>query len=257
VGATGLVCLNGAEIRPWTSTIPEDGLKEFPEEPSEAAMLALITSDAAHVRKDFMDEFGSQLGNMAKALTEAYSSYRHLETTVHLDHRSAYVQGYAFAALNNLITSVNLFLIGLQLPSGNLMRQYSEATAMALLCSHPKIDILARLRSDPHSFPYHKAIDLVSRERNRKLLDLKGPEWKTFGKIAQFYDRSSHASFFAVASQTMFGQKGKLILLGEFDREKLEPYRVELRRRENAARVLTNLMDYLSERLPQKTQPEA
>lgn len=236
--------------------MPEHSLKEFPEKPSEAAMLALITSDAAHVRKDFIDEFGSELGQIAKALTDAYSSFRRLETTARLDHRSAYVQGYAFAAFNNLITSVSLFLVGLQLPSGNLMRQYSEATAMALLCSHPKIDTLARLRSDPHSFPYHKAIEIVSRERNRRLLDLKGPEWKAFGKIAQFYDRFSHASFFALASRTMFGQKGKLILLGEFDPEKLEPYRIELRRRESAAKVLANLMDYLSERLPPKDQLE-
>ena len=78
------------------------------------------------------------------------------------------------------------------------------------------------------------------------------PEWKTFGNIAKFYDRFSHASFFSVASQTMFSQPGMLIVLGEFDPEEKEPYRLEMRRRMTAATVVGHLIDYLSERLPKK-----
>jgi hypothetical protein len=211
-------------------------------------------SDHAHVRARFVTEFSTEIDGIVRALTEAYAAYRRLENTVLLDHRSAYVQGFAYAALNSVITSTNLFLVGLQLPSGNLMRQYGEATAMALLCSHPKIDVLARVRKDADSFPYHKAIQLVSREDNRKLLDLKGPEWKTFGEIAKFYDRFSHASFFAVASQTMFDQPGMLIVLGDFDPQKIDAYRIEVKRRQTAATVLAHLMDYLSERLPPKKE---
>lgn len=235
-------------------------MKELPIEPSESAMRDLILSDQAHVRERFAKEFSTEIDEIVVALTKAYSAYRRLEETVLLDHRAAYAQAFAYAALNNLITSTHLFLTGLQLPSGNLMRQYGEATAMALLCSHPKIDVLARVRKDPHAFPYHKAIEIVSRKPNRKLLDLKGPEWKTFGDIAKFYDRFSHASFFAVASQTMFDQPGMLIVLGDFDSQKLHAYRIELKRRKTAATVVGHLMDYLSERLPPKktdgTQPK-
>jgi len=215
-------------------------------------MRTLIISDHAHVRERFLEEFSGEIDEITATLTQAYSAYRRLEDKVRLDDRSAHVQAFAFTALNSLITSTNLLLSGLQLPSGNLMRQYGEASAMALLCSHPSIDVLARMRKDPHSFPYQNAIEIVGRKRNRRLLGLKAPEWKTFGNIGKFYDRFSHASFFAIASQTMFGQPGMLIVLGEFDPEKIEPYRIEMRRRKTAATVLGHLMDYLSERLPQK-----
>ena len=230
-------------------------MERLPDDASESDIHGLLLSDHSSVRAKFVARFPQEIKEVSTSLSQSYSAYRRLEARVRLDKRAAYVQAYVYSAFNSLLTSSNLLLSGLQLPSGNLMRHYGESTAMALLCSHPQINTFELLEKNEDTFPFSTSLELVARERNRKLLDLKGPEWRTFREISKFYDRFSHASWFAIASQFVFSQPGMLAVLGEFDEDKVSAYEVELRRRNSGARVLRAMVDHLAERLPPREPP--
>lgn len=219
---------------------------------SEADILAVVFSDHSRVRQQFRERLKPEIDEAISALAGAYRAYRRLEALIRLDKRAAYVLAFAYTALNSLLTSLHLLISGLPLPSGNLMRHYGEAIAMALLCSHPEINTYELLEQNSNSFAFHKSLDVVNRERNRKLLEIDGPGWESFMEITAFYDRFSHASLFAVFAQFMFGQPGSLSLLGEFDPEKVEQYRFELKRRRSAAELFQHMIVSLAGRLPAK-----
>jgi len=61
-----------------------------------------------------------------------------LDQAVGTNRRIATVT-FVCTATDSLIPSVQLLLSGMPIPSGNLMRQHAEATAMALLCSSPDL----------------------------------------------------------------------------------------------------------------------
>jgi hypothetical protein len=141
------------------------------------------------------------------------------------------------------------------IPAGHLMRQYGEATAMALLCSSPDLDTFSRLEQSPGEFPAHDSLRLVNRRRTRALLDISADAWQEFMVISGFYDKYSHASELALASQFMFSRSGWLAIGGEFDDAKRPQYQIELRRRVSASHVLTGLTQELYRRALPKPPP--
>lgn len=215
-------------------------IDSFPLRPTSAEVRELLLNDHASTRTQFVSHFGVELSALSEALTAAFVAYRDLDDQVRGELRVATVLGFVFTALNSVVTSSQLLLSGMLIPAGNLMRQYGEATAMALLCSNPKLDTFDRFDAARKTFPVHDAMHLAARKAALRELDINEDDWARFTEINKFYDRFSHPTQLAVASQFMFSRSGMIVLGGEFDSAKVDQYRIEFARRRSAAEVLTS-----------------
>ncbi len=144
---------------------------------------AIIFSENEEVRQQFVQHFQSEIDKFILSLTRAYRRLQEMQARVPYDKRSAWVDHFLFAAFNSLLTSFHLLISGFSVPAGNLMRHYGEAVAMAFLLSHRQINTFEVLEREPRRYPVHKALDLVKRTRNAKLLGIDGKGWEEFSKI--------------------------------------------------------------------------
>src|SRR5690242_15037331 len=103
---------------------------------SQEQIRALILDDHRRTRANFMALLGPELDIAIAACTGAYNTWIEFDRSVAYDPRTAMVATFCYTAVNSLLTSLHLLVSGLVVPSGNLMRHYGEAVAMALLCSH-------------------------------------------------------------------------------------------------------------------------
>jgi len=126
---------------------------------------------------------------------------------------------------------------------------------MALLLSHRQIDTFASIDKDPQKFSVHKALDLVRRRRNARLLGIDGPGWKKFEELTSFYDQYSHPSVFTVSSGHSFSLVGYRQIGGEFDSAKLEAYRKEISLRISASQRLHETVEVVEKHLINSKSP--
>jgi hypothetical protein len=227
----------------------------FPANPAKKDVRALILSNHDSVRGQFVAQFGNEIDLISTNLADVLNRYRDLDNAVGKNRRIAMVTAFVYAAANSLLTSSQLLVSGMLIPSGHLMRQHAEAVAMALLCSSPKLDVFERMDKSPKTFPVHESLTMVGRKRSIQALNIDGKAWQEFVNITKFYDDLSHPSVLAVYSQFMFAKRGWLILGGEFDQGKVKEYGIELRRRSSAAKVLASLAEELVRRVPTMTAP--
>lgn len=73
---------------------------------------------------------------------------------------------------------------------------------MALLCSHPAIDVFQRIEADVRRFPVSSAVQMVRKRRNAELLRVNTDAWSVFQAITKWYDAYSHATVFSLATQS-------------------------------------------------------
>lgn len=179
----------------------------------------------------FAENFPMMQSSSLVSPSEYVLGYVGLGGALKPDIRAAWVEKFVFTAFNSLFVSCHLLISGFLVPSGNLMRQYAEAYAMALLCSHHELDVLRRFDKDPGRFPVHNAVQLVRNRRNMRVLNINARGWASFETISKWYDHYSHASVLSLATVAVLKTPGSLILGGEFDDGKREAYRKELRLR--------------------------
>ena len=106
-----------------------------PSRPDE--IVKELFHDNSEVLNAFSERFSKELLEFAELFSDAYK--KHLELN-HLikgteNKQKAYVSGLTHLLLDNLLTSVKLFIMGYEIPSGNLMRQVIESVALVTLCS--------------------------------------------------------------------------------------------------------------------------
>lgn len=222
----------------------------LPEDAGASEIRELLFRGHGDVRDAFATAFPSEIDGCIAAIAETYSAYRAFERAAPKTQRTAQVQAFSYTALNSLISSLFLLISGMLIPAGHLMRQYAEATAMALLCSHPALITFARFEKEKTRYPVHDALIEVNKKRNRRVLDINAEGWKTFMEIASFYDQFSHASALVISAQMMLDRPGKLIMLGDYDADKSDVYHYEFPRRRSAAVALEQLIVVLTDRLP-------
>jgi hypothetical protein len=215
---------------------------------------ATLFSDNRDTRKKFLQHFGSEIDNFVSAISRSYTRLEEMPPRVPYDKRSAWVDEFLFAAFNSLVTSFHLLISGFNIPSGNLMRHYGEATAMALLLSHWQINAFDLLEKD-FRFPVHKALDIVKRNRNAELLGVSKQGWEKFIEITSFYDQYSHPSIFAAASTHIFSLPGSRQVGGEFDLEKKDSYQKEIRLAIGAAQRLYETIEVAERHLINSKAP--
>jgi len=188
----------------------------------------ILFADNADVRSRFREEFGDLIERFLDTSTRAIGGVHRFGEGLAKELRAAWVEAFLHSAFNSSLTSCHLFISGFQIPAGNLMRHYSEAYAMALLCSHHAIDVFERFDRDPTRFRVDTALGLVQRKRNREILGVNAQGWKTFDEISKFYDQYSHAGGLSLATQRKLSPPGGFIHGGEFDEGKRVAYRKEL-----------------------------
>jgi hypothetical protein len=215
---------------------------------------AILFSGNKDTRKEFLQHFGSEIDNFVSAISRSYIRLEEMPPRVPHDKRSAWVNEFLFAAFNSVLTSFHLLISGFNIPSGNLMRHYGEATAMALLLSHRQINAFDLLEKDSR-FPVHKALDIVKRKRNAELLGVSERGWKKFIEITSFYDQYSHPSLFAVASTHFFSLPGSRQVGGGFDLEKKDSYQKEIGLAVSAAQRLYEITEVAERHLVNSKAP--
>lgn len=214
---------------------------------SRSDLEAILFSDNSGVRCRFQKHFADLIQQFLDEAERAYGRVHSFGRGLRADLRAAWTEAFVFSAFNSSLTSCHLLISGFSIPSGNLMRHYAEASAMALLCSHHAIDVAQRFDQAPTKFPVHRAVQLVRERRNTKLLRIDAPGWAAFEAIAKWYDQYSHASALSLATQTMLGEPGGRILGGEFDDDKQAEYRKELRLRVSSMARLYDLVAAVEE----------
>src|SRR6266498_3833650 len=130
---------------------------------------AILLSSNEDTRKKFLQDYGPEIDKFVSEIARSYNRLEEMPSRVPHDKRSAWVDEFLFTAFNSLLTSFHLLISGFNIPSGNLMRHYGEATAMALLLSHRRINVFDLLEKD-FRFPVQKALNIVKRNRNAQLL---------------------------------------------------------------------------------------
>ncbi len=206
-----------------------------------------LFSSNDEVRARFNEHFPEGIANFLDEADRAYSRLREFTKAVKADKRAAWAEFFLFSAFNSVMTSCHFLISGFMAPSGQLMRHYGEATAMALLCSHHSIDVLQRIEQDPKKVSVDAAVGMVKKRRNAELLGINPEGWAVFQKITKWYDKLSHATVFSLQTQRMFDQPGIFILGGEFDPGKLDEYKKELGLRISAMHLLAELVGAIEE----------
>ena len=223
----------------------------LPDDATVADLRKHIFAGHSYVRHEIYRVLPERVESAIDKLGEAYTSFRRFDNAgFEGDDRKAHVQAFLYTAFNSVVTSTFLLLSGMLVASGNLMRQYGEACALALLCSDPRIDTFLHIKRAPARYPYHTALHRVNKKQNRDRLRLKPEFWTSFMTLAQFYDNYSHAGMMTVASTLMVGEPKLMAFLGEFDPGKVAIYEHELKARYGAANVLAHVTTILETRLP-------
>ena len=136
------------------------------------------------------------------------------------------------------------------------MRQYTEAIAMALMCSNESIGVYQHYAADRQSFPIQKAPEMLRRSKIKRALkesiSFDAAAWETVLQIAQLYDTLSHASALSMGFHMLFTEEGGLIIGSAFDPSKIEEYRSDIIRRRTAAQSLAHIIPIVMNVLPRR-----
>lgn len=214
-----------------------------------ASLESFVFDGNEDARERFKDVFKSEVEEVIGQLEVVGTGMRRYEDTVPVNDRTLQVFVFLFQAYNAVVTSLHLLLNCLVVPSGNQMRLYVEAFAMALLCSHPGIGVFDEYRRRQKSYPVHKAVNKLNEKKIRRALDLAEGAIQKLVEVERFYNSYSHASMLAEGIQADFKTRRTLRLGAFFDPEKQAIYANELDGRLGAARALSNVIDVLIERL--------
>ena len=205
---------------------------------SRNELFDIVISDNKTTRDKFLSTFSDEVNAYVDGLLRAFDYLAELDDRMPKEDRAAWVQMFLFSAFNSILSSFHLLISGFLVPAGNLMRSWSEALSMALLCSNSRINTFDKFKANPSHFDVRKAPDTVARKRNSQILMIDKDGWKKFLEINDHFHKCSHASAFALSSLAIFQGTGQLTIGGEFDHGKLNEYRKELKLRIGACERL-------------------
>lgn len=212
-----------------------------------------ICSDTDATRGQFLTAFPAPIKEFTDALCEVYDRLADLDTLLPRENkRSALVEAYMFNASNSLLTSFHLLINGFQIPSGNLVRQWFEALAMALLCCDSRIDTFDKLEANAEQFSVQKGPNLIMREKNARILGIRREIWPEIQKSYNFYHKFSHPSVLSLASMFLMSGKGEFIIGSEFDTGKVKAYEKEFSFRIDACKLSLDVIPIVQDHLLQK-----
>jgi hypothetical protein len=196
---------------------------------------------------EFRSRFKKDLEQFLKSWHRLYALLTSRAVEWQPGERRTAVATFLHSAAYSLNASAFVLVRGLPSPFGNLMRQYGEATAMALLCADPATGVLELYVADKKNYPYRKALQRVEESRTSaklaKSLGLDAAAWASFKRITKFYDQHSHLSVITMGFAQRLSKENPGAVIGpDFDPAKFKIYRDEFRRLRSACDSLEMLI---------------
>lgn len=212
---------------------------------SAEQVAAASLQDNSEARRRFLSAHGDDAAQVVAGVALFYRHLGECSGKWRSGDRTAVVTSFLHLAGHAVVSSLNLLVQGLIAPSGNLMRHYSEALAMSLLCSVERPKVLESWLRDPDSFPIHKAVSRMQRHSAAlaEALDFDIVGWRAFEKGMALFDEHSHANQVALAGAASLALGQLNLLLGpEYDSGKAVLYERELKFRLKASRDLDQVI---------------
>src|SRR5438094_3126348 len=125
----------------------------------------IVWGSNAEVQGLFKQHFGDEIERTVHLLGDAYADFQRLQASVSLDERTATVQMFIHVALASVIASLHHLVSGYPIAAGHMMRNYTEAIAMALMCSDESTGIYEKYAADRRNFPVHKSPEMLRRKK--------------------------------------------------------------------------------------------
>ena len=210
---------------------------------------SIVLSDNVEVRGQFVAAFDSDIQRFIGGVNSVFEQLADIAERLPRNSRCSWAQMFLFAAANNLLISFHLLVNGFLISSGNLMRSWTEAIAMALLCSSPDAGVYERLTKEPDIFPVQKAPNFIKREKIAKKIDINQEGWEELMKLMELFNKYSHASVFSLASNIRLNENGELVVGGDYDPEKKVAYSKEILLRISACERLIETADVVEKQL--------
>jgi len=205
-------------------------------------MREIVFDDNSESRSAFEAALSDEVHSAILALSNSYCAYQDVCSSMPPGKRSAVVFGFLHVAYNSLIGALQLLMSGYLAPAGNLMRHFTEGTAMMLLCAERTNGALEKDEKQGMNYPFHQVLSTLAKARTREAIGLDRKEWESFMNVSKFYNAHSHASDLAVSANIMVDTPGMVVLGGQFDSGKLEQYRIAANQIASAAAVLRSLV---------------
>ncbi len=208
---------------------------------NKSVLKRIVTSGNLIPRKQFKQLFDKEINEFVKNIHEAYKLYKPIDKECKNDKRKGYPAVFIYNALHNLVCSFNLLMCGYIVPSGNLMRQFHESAAMAILLSSRKLTYFEKFSKDIKNFKVYQAPLFV--KQNLARLNINKEGWDNFEKNRSFYHKYSHPTVLSLYSLAALDERDSVVVIGSyFDRGKIKEYRKEIENRIDAASCLKNII---------------
>lgn len=207
-----------------------------------------ITKHNTEVHELFLKAFDGEIAEFSKYMTLAAMNWRHLQDEIMKEHeqgsstaeKKAHVVLMAYSAITLHIMGMKVFLIGLIVPAGNLMRQVVELIALAFLCSSKKTKVLEKFLNGKYSS--QKAIPFALKHAKEIGLVREGVE--ALEKARHWYTKYSHPTMLTFATHFPFDRPGEGLYVGAcFDEEKRNDYLKDIVGRVGLAKQFSNFVD--------------
>jgi len=126
----------------------------FEPQVSEELVRSLVYSSNQRVQAEFKSRHGTMIERSIKGIKAAHDSLDLLRHRLKDkgDEQVATIELFFHSAINSVLCAVHLLVSGYPTPAGNLMRQFTEAIAMALLCLDSDSNVMERFTSNPKGF---------------------------------------------------------------------------------------------------------
>ena len=205
------------------------------------AVFKEVVSCNSFAKARFVSRFWREVIAFSRAFRSSYNSYA--RTFIgEKDKQEATVKLFLLNAYNGLLLSTNLLVQGMLVPSGNLMRNFSESVAAALIFSSRQLGYYRTYEADIKAFSVNKAIEYLSRPKTISALDLERSGIDTFKQISKFYDSYSHPTPFSLSPLFNLSRGSRMFIGATFDAKRKIAYEVELKRRIGACGLLTEIV---------------
>ena len=229
-----------------------------PADPAE--IIKEIFSGNQEITDNFSKHFSKEILEFSEAFSEAYKKFLEMEHIIkgRKNVQIAFTSGLIYLTIDSLFTSVKLFVMGYQIPSGNLMRQVIEGLALTCLISlknpiiinSPKkrkrikrIHFFTSFEKGEPQAEAHKAFNYLL--LNAKSLKINQVTINALERLRKLYNKLSHPTELGLATTLNFGIPGRKFMGGGFDEEKMDIYKKELNNRTNICKILPQVFDWL------------
>jgi len=192
-------------------------------EEARGMILKEITGNDPDALNAFLARYGGDVERFAELMAQVVMTWHKFDQAVPDENRGR-ISAVIFSAITLHIQSMELFLRGHLVASGNLMRQVLEAIAMSLLCSGKTLNILDLFVAGKYSTK-NAVRDL---HRNRKVLGLLDGGVDALANAEKFYHQHSHLSQLTIASMFSFQHEAAFYVGASFDEGKVNGYDREM-----------------------------